>query len=141
MGFFKNLFGSDIEYPVLDDSNPASSQFQSLRQKIENIAEQVQVPIEVVPADGEAYIFAGEPPNAFGVFMVNHDRVGNLKEIAEEKGLSYESLIMLTEDLRKAYIQSRSEQRFTTLTSKGKVTVTPSHKLLSEVRRIIQKDT
>jgi len=140
MGFFSKLFSSEIEYPPLDDKNPAARQVQSLRSSIEAIAEQVQVPIEVVPSEDKAYIFAGNPPKEFGVFWVDHGQVGSLKKLADERGMTPSDLMRLSEHLRKAYINSQSESRFSAETSKGKVTVTPSPSLLKEVQKIIQQD-
>jgi hypothetical protein len=140
MGFFNRLFGSDLEYPLLDEGDPATRQVEALRSEIETIADRVQVPIEVIPSEGEAFIFAGEPPRAFGVFMVDRGHIGNLKELAEHKGLSEDDLLRVTDDLRSAYVHSQKDQRFTAETSKGRVTVTPSPGLLSVVRKIIKED-
>lgn len=140
MGFFDKFFGIGASYPPLDDSNPAARQMESLRRDIEALAEQLQVPIEVVPAEDKAYIFAGKPPKEFGLFWVDHGQVGNLKKLVDEKGLSHSETMKLSEHLREAYIHSQAEQRFSAETSKGKVTVTPSQSLLNEVQKIIQQD-
>ena len=141
MGFWSKLFSSEIEYPPLDMSNPAARQLDSMMSDIEAIADQVQVPIEVIPADEKAFIFAGEPPKEFGVFWVDHGQVSNLKQMADEKGMTQEQMMKLSEHLKQAYIKSQYDQRFSADTPhKGKVTVTPSKSLLKDVESIIKQD-
>jgi len=140
MGFFDRFFGAGASYPPLDDSNPAARQMEALMPDIESIADEVQVPIEVVPAEGAAYVFVGKPPKKFGMFWVEDGRIKHLKQLADEKGIGPERLSILSEHLRQAYIKSKSEPRFYAETAKGKVTVTPSQSLLSEVRKVIQLD-
>ncbi len=137
MGFFNKLFGSDIEHPFLDDSNPAARQLEELRGKLEELAERIQVPMEVVPADGKALIFVGEPPKAFGIFMVDREQVGNLKELAEYSGMSEDELASLTDHLRNAYIQRQQAPRFSTSIAKGQVTVIQSPDLINEVKNLV----
>jgi hypothetical protein len=137
MGFFKSLFGLDIEYPMLDNSNPAARQLEEVRNKLEDLAEQIQAPMEVVPADGRALIFAGEPPKVFGIFMVDREQVGNLKELAENNDMSEEELARLTDHLRNAYLKRQQSPRFSTNIAKGKVTVIQSPDLINEVKNLV----
>lgn len=141
MGFWSKLFSSEMEYPPLDASNPAAGYIDEMKADIESIADQVQDPMEVVPDQGEAYIFVGKPPKKFGVFWVEHGKVGNLKKMADERGLTEEQMMNLSEHLRRAYINSQAEMRYSTDMAKGKMTVTPSSKLLSDVKKIIQMNT
>jgi len=136
MGFLKKLLGDD-DYPFLDDSNPVAGQVETLRQDLESLAERIQVPMEVVPADGRALVFAGEPPKAFGIFMVDRGQVDNLKELAENSGMSELEMIRLTDHLRKAYIDSEGDPRFSTDIANGKVTIMQSPGLINEVKKIV----
>jgi len=136
MGIFKSLFGYK-EYPFLDDNNPAARHLEGLRSKLEGLAEQIGVPMEVVPAEGRALIFAGEPPKAFGIFMVDREQVGNLKELAENSGMSEEELSRLTDHLRSAYLERQQAPRFSTNIANGKVTVMNSPDLINAVKNIV----
>jgi len=140
MGLFDRLLGGSRDYPPLEPDNPAARQVEAMMPNIESIADEVQVPIEVVPTEGAAYVFVGKPPKKFGMFWVEEGRVKHLKQLADEKGIGPERLSMISEQLRQAYIKSKSEPRFSAETSKGKVVVTPSPSLLSDVRKVIQVD-
>ena len=87
MGFFKNVFSGQKEYPELDAASPAARQLEPLRSTLEKLAREVGDPLEVVPCPHGAFVFIGKPPKRFGAAWVREDKVTNLKDLATEKKL------------------------------------------------------
>jgi hypothetical protein len=133
MGFFSKK----VSYPELDSSNPAAEQVQEVEEPLKDLMAQVSDPLEVVPADGQAYVFIGKPPKKFGVATIEEGQVQSFIAAAREKGLDQVTIQKLNEKFRDAYMQNMDAQRYTTSVAGKEVVVTPCPQLAEEVREIL----
>lgn len=133
MGFFSKK----VSYPELDPSNPAADQVQEVKEPLKDLMAQVSDPLEVVPADGQAYVFIGKPPKKFGVATIEEGEVHSFVAAAREKGLDQVTIQKLNEKFRDAYTQNMDAQRYTTSVAGKEVVVTPCAQLAEEVREIL----
>ena len=133
MGFFSKK----LNYPELDANNPAAEQVQEVEEPLKVLMEQVSDPLEVVPADGQAYVFIGKPPKKFGVAKLADGEVQSFVTVAKEKGLDMLTIQKLNEKFRDAYEQNMNAQRFKTSVAGKEVVVTPSSQLAEEVGQIM----
>ncbi len=105
---------------------------------LERLAEKTNDPLEIVPAEDSAYIFVGKPPKKFGILWIEEgDKIVNFKSLADEKGLSPNSLLQLSDDLKKAYIAHQDEPRYVTQVSDREVVVIPSTSLLNNLEGVV----
>lgn len=138
MGILGKFFGAKHDYPPLDSSDPAARQLESVLPPLEDLAEKTNDPLEIVPTDDSAYIFVGKPPKKFGILWIEDgDKIVNFKSLADEKGLSPDSLSQLSEELKKAYIAHQDEPRYVTQISEREVVVIPSTSLLNNVESVV----
>jgi hypothetical protein len=133
MGFFSKK----LNYPELDANNPAAEQVQEVEEPLKDLMEQVSDPLEVVPADGQAYVFIGKPPKKFGVAKLADGQVHSFVTVAKEKGLDMLTIQKLNEKFRDAYEQNMDAQRYKTSVAGKEVVVTPSSQLAEEVGQIM----
>jgi hypothetical protein len=142
MGLFGKMFGGgEPEYPALDPSNPASAKIDSVKDKLAELADQVKDPMEIVPADGAAYIFIGTPPKRFGIAWIEDGKINNFKTLLEQKGASPITLEKLSNRLREAYVKDSPEEKFSITIGDRKLTVVPSEALAEDVKMIIKHVT
>ena len=138
MGILGKFFGAKHDYPPLDSSTPAAKQLESVLSPLEKLAEKTNDPLEIVPTEDSAYIFVGKPPKKFGILWIEEgDKIVNFKSLADEKGLSPNSLIQLSDELKKAYIAHQDEPRYVTKISDREVVVIPSTSLLNNVEGVV----
>ena len=138
MGILGKFFGAKHDYPPLDSSTPAAKQLESVLSPLERLAEKTNDPLEIVPAEDSAYIFVGKPPKKFGILWIEEgDKIVNFKSLVDEKGLSPNSLLQLSDDLKKAYIAHQDEPRYVTQVSDREVVVIPSTSLLNNLEGVV----
>jgi hypothetical protein len=138
MGILGKFFGAKLDYPPLDSSTLAARQLESVLSPLENLAEKTNDPLEIVPAEDSAYIFVGKPPKKFGILWIEEgDKIVNFKTLADEKGLSPNSLLQLSNELKKAYITHQDEPRYVTRISDREVVVIPSTSLLDDLEGVV----
>jgi len=133
MGFFSKK----LNYPELDADNPAAEQVQEVEEPLKDLIAQVSDPLEVVPADGQAYVFIGKPPKKFGVAKLADGQVQSFVAVAKEKGLDTLTIQKLNEKFRDAYEQNMDAQRYKTSVAGKEVVVTPSEQLAEDVSQIM----
>jgi hypothetical protein len=133
MGFFSKK----LNYPELEADNPAAEQVQMVEEPLKDLIAQVSDPLEVVPADGQAYVFIGKPPKKFGVAKLADGEVQSFVAVAKEKGLDMLTIQKLNEKFRDAYEQNMDVQRYKTSVAGKEVVVTPSSQLAEEVSQIM----
>jgi hypothetical protein len=133
MGFFSKK----IDYPELDDANPAADQIQEVAGPLQELMTQVSDPLEVVPSDGQAYVFIGKPPKKFGVAKIEEGQVQSFIAAAKEKGLDQLKIQKLNEKFRDAYVQNLDAPRYKTNVAGKDVVVTPCAELAQEVSQIM----
>jgi hypothetical protein len=138
MGILGKFFGTKLDYPPLDSSTPAAKQLESVLSPLEKLAEKTNDPLEIVPAEETTYIFVGKPPKKFGILWIEEgDKIVNFKSLADEKGLSPNSLLQLSDELKKAYIAHQDEPRYVTQVSDREVVVIPSTSLLHNLEDVV----
>ena len=140
MGILGKFFGAKYDYPPLDSSAPAAKQLESVLSPIEKLAEKTNDPLEIVPAEDTVYIFVGKPPKKFGILWIEEgDKIINFKSLADEKGLSPDSLLQLSDELKNAYIAHQDEPRYITQISDREVVVIPSTSLLNSLKGVVDQ--
>lgn len=140
MGLFdKILGGQKKEYPPLDAGSDAAKRILQVKNELESIAKKVNDPLEIVPGKDKVFVFIGKPPKQFGIFWIQNGRVQNFKSLAEEKQISPMTFQLASEELREAYKNNESEEKFSSAVLNRKITVFPSDSLANEVDRILVK--
>lgn len=133
MGFFSRK----PKYPVLDPNSPVARQIQEVEVPLKALVQQVSDTLEVVPADGNAYVFLGKPPKKFGVAMIEEGVVQSFVTVAKEKGLNPAQIMTLNEKFRDAYEQNMDAERFQTNVAGKDIVVIPCQPLAQEVAQIV----
>ena len=138
MGILGKVFGAKLDYPPLDSSALAAKQLESVLSPLEELAGKTNDQLEIVPAEDTVYIFIGKPPKKFGIVWIEEgDKIINFKSLADEKGLSPNSLLQLSDELKKAYIAHQDEPRYVTQISDREVVVIPSTSLLNNLKGVV----
>lgn len=138
MGLFNKLRGEGPEYPTLDTSSAAAARLQKFSNEIEQLAKQVNDPLEVIPTEDSSYVFIGKPPKKFGIAWISDGKIHNFRTLVRDHGVSEMKLQLISEKLRKAY-ENASAERYSTTIADRKIVITQSDMLESEVQQIIQQ--
>lgn len=133
MGFFSKK----PQYPELGADSPAAEQVQEVEEPLKSLMSQVSDPLEVVPADGQAFVFIGKPPKKFGVATIEQGEVQSFVAAAKEKGLDPLTIQKLNEKFRDAYVNNLDAQRYKTEIDGKEIVVTPCAQLANEVTQIM----
>jgi hypothetical protein len=139
MGLFGKLFGGGKEYPPLEPSTPEGQRFEPYRDVAAGFAAKLHDKLEVIPSKRALYAFIGNPPDAFGIAWFEGTEEHNLKTLMKAKGLTTARVQQLSDELRRAYVRSAAEPRFSVQLGKKKITVTPSQTLEQELVKIIHE--
>ncbi|WP_020677524.1 hypothetical protein [Geopsychrobacter electrodiphilus] len=131
MGFFSKK----VTYPELAADTQAAKQLNAIEGSLKELIGQISDPLEVIPADGHAYVFIGKPPKRFGMAMID-DGVHSLGAAAKENGIDQIQLLKINEKLREAYLQCQDAPRYTTSVAGRDLVITPSPQLAQEVSEI-----
>lgn len=137
MGFLDKLFDKEKNFPELEASSQTAQQIDRFRHALENLANEVKDPLEVIPTDDTAYVFIGKPPKKFGVAWIRDGKINNFKTLVQEHGVPEMKLQLISERLRKAYQKNDTANRFSTSLADQKIIVTESNSLAKELREII----
>jgi hypothetical protein len=133
MGFFSKK----VDYPELGEDSPVAEQINEVEGPLEALMNQVSDPLEVIPADNQAYVFIGKPPKKFGVAVIEGGAVQSFVAAAKEKGLEPVKIQKLNEQFRDAYIQNQDAQRYKASIAGKEIVVTPCAELAREVSQIM----
>ena len=133
MGFFSKK----VDYPELGADNPVAEQLNAVEEPLKTLMSQVSDPLEVIPADNQAYVFIGKPPKKFGVAVIEGGAVQSFVAAAKEKGLEPVKIQKLNEQFRDAYIQNQDAQRYKASIAGKEIVVTPCAELAREVSQIM----
>ena len=133
MGFF----GKKVDYPELGADSPVAEQINEVEGPLKTLMSQVSDPLEVIPADNQAYVFIGKPPKKFGVAVIEGGAVQSFVATAKEKGLEPVKIQKLNEQFRDAYIQNQDAQRYKASVAGKEIVVTPCAELAREVSQIM----
>jgi len=141
MGMLDRLFGSKVEYPALPAGNKAQAILDELRGPLEDLAHRVSDPLEVVPADHEAFVFLGKPPRKFGIAWIHDGTVSGLRELMEENHMSPATAGEMIDRLGTAYTDAGEVPRYSTELAGRKVVVIASDDFEHEVHTIVENAT
>jgi len=133
MGFFSKK----VNYPELGVDSPVAEQINEVKWPLKTLMSQVSDPLEVIPADNQAYVFIGKPPKKFGVAVIEGGAVQSFVAAAKEKGLEPVKIQKLNEQFRDAYIQNQDAQRYKASIAGKEIVVTPCAELAREVTQIM----
>jgi len=131
------LFSKKVDYPELGDDSPVAEQINEVEGALKTLMNQVSDPLEVIPADNQAYVFIGKPPKKFGVAVIEGGAVQSFVAAAKEKGLEPVKIQKLNEQFRDAYIQNQDAQRYKASIAGKEIVVTPCAELAREVSLIM----
>jgi hypothetical protein len=131
------LFSKKVDYPELGDDSPVAEQINEVEGPLKTLMNQVSDPLEVIPADNQAYVFIGKPPKKFGVAVIEGGAVQSFVAAAKEKGLEPVKIQKLNEQFRDAYIQNQDAQRYKASIAGKEIVVTPCTELAREVSQIM----
>lgn len=139
MGLFNKFMGGGKEYPPLDASSIAAQSIASVREQLDDFAQQVSDQLEFVPANDTMYVFIGKPPKKFGIVWIREGKVHNFKSLAAEKNLPATTFQLLSDKLRDAYEKSGESEKYSSTIGGRKVIVSTSGSLSKDVHDIIQE--
>ncbi len=139
MGFLSELFSSKPDLPAIDPKSTAAARVAEVEKELDELAGQVNQPLEVVPSEHAAYVFIGKPPKKFGLAWIHDGKVSGLNTLVEEHGLSALEVEKVLADLREAYERNQGVNRFCATLQERDVVVTPSPDLEREVHEIIDQ--
>ena len=139
MGFFGKKFGQGEQYPELAGDHAAASRLAAIQSNLEELAEKVSDPMEVIPSDDGAYIFIGKPPKKFGVAWIEDGVVKSFKTLMEEHGMTAPEINALSDELREVYVRHHDTEHYHTKIADRDIVVTPSEPMEHEVREILSR--
>ena len=139
MGLLGKIFSSKPDFPAIAPHSTAAMRLATVEKELHELAETVNDPLEVVPAEHTAYVFLGKPPKKFGLAWIHDGKISGLNTLVSEHGLKPGEVEKVVEQLRDAYERNADVSRFSTTVQDRDVVVTPSVKLENEVHEIIKK--
>lgn len=139
MSVFGKLFGRNLDFPPLEESNPAAQQLAAIREPLQKLASEVSDRLEVIPSQGTAYVFVGKPPKKFGLVWIHDGKVSNFKTLIQEKGIEPRTLESLVDKLKTAYKQSGEATRYVSRIGERQLVVTPNAELEKTVHEIMDR--
>jgi len=131
------LFSKKVDYPELGADSPVAEQINEVEESLKTLMSQVSDPLEVIPADDQAFVFIGKPPKKFGVAVIEGGEVQSFVAAAKEKGLDPVKIQKLNEQFRDAYVQNQDAQRYKASIAGKQIVVTPCPDLAREVTQIM----
>jgi len=137
MGFFDKLMGSKPSLPELEANSPVAEQLQAIEEPLQALMDQINDPLEVVPAEGRTYVFVGKPPKRFGVAWIENGEMKNFQILAKEQGIPPVELQKLIARIGDAYARYEDAQRFAAKVAGREIVVTPSSQLKKDVQEIV----
>ncbi len=138
MGIFDRFFGAKKTYSPLEQTNPLAKHLDTIREPLEDLANQANDALEIVPAGDTTYVFIGKPPNQFGIAWMQDGEVFNLKKLADQKKLSASKIAKTSSELSKAYKRSKEDIRYSAKVGPCSCLVTSSETLGKDVDTIIR---
>ena len=138
MGLLGGLFGKKEEqHPPLDASSEAARDLDSVKAQLATLTTQVPDRIEVMPAEGAAYVFIGTPPKKFGIAWIEGGELHNFKTLLAGRGASPITVERLSNQLRELYAETEGTQRFSYMLGERQIVITPSRDLSGKISQLI----
>jgi hypothetical protein len=137
MGLLDKLFGTQPKYPPLPAGSEAISKLDEIKAPLEELAHKVHDRLQVVPAEHEAFVFLGKPPENFGLAWIHDGKVTSLNDIVKEHHLSDVKVGELIFRLGEAYQHASESPRYSAEIGGKQMVVIPSKGLEQEVHQIM----
>ncbi|MCY1304211.1 hypothetical protein D9M70_539570 [compost metagenome] len=137
MGLLDKFFGSKVAYPPLPAGNEALLKLDEVKAPLEELAHKVSDHLQVVPAEHEAFVFLGKPPESFGIAWIHDGKVSSLNDMAKEHHLSQVEVGELIFRLGEAYQHASESPRYSAEFGGKQMVVIPSQGLEQEVHQIM----
>ena len=137
MGFFDKRFAKKPQHPDLAEDSTAAAQIAAVNDNLEELAQNVRDPLEVIPTDGGAYVFIGKPPKKFGVAWIEGGEIKSFNTLMEEHGMSSQDVVKISDKLREIYVKHHDCEHFRAMIANRDVVVTPSKPMENEVREVL----
>lgn len=141
MGILDRMFGHHPAYPPLPAEGPAHDHLEAVRAPLDDLAHRVSDPLEVVAADGEAFVFLGKPPKRFGIAWLHDGKIVGVKEMVAEGHLSQADAGRMISEIGDAYAATDAAPRYLASIGGREVTVIDSDELEHQVHRIVESTT
>lgn len=139
MGLLGKIFSSKPDFPAIAPHSTAAMRLATVEKELRELAETVNDPLEVVPAEHTAYVFLGKPPKKFGLAWIHDGKISGLNTLVEEHGLTSPEVGKVVDQLREAYERNKDVDRYTATVKDVDVVVTPSTEFEKEVHEIIDR--
>ena len=139
MGILGNLFSSKPDYPELDPDSAAARRLAEVEKELDELAGQVNDPLEIVPSEHAAYVYIGKPPKNFGLAWIHGGKISGLNTLVEEHDLTPLEVEKVVDQLREAYERHAEDKRYCATVRDHDVVVTPSRGFEQEVHEIIDE--
>lgn len=139
MGLLGGLFGKkkEEEHPPLDASSEAAKDIETVKEQLASLAAEVPDRIEVMPAEGAAYVFIGNPPKKFGIAWIADGELHNFKTLLAGRGASPITVERLSNQLRELYAETEGKPRFSYMLGERQIVITPSRDLSGKIGQLI----
>lgn len=137
MGLLDRFFGHKVEYPPLPAGSAAIEKIEEIKAPLEALAHKVSDRLQVVPAEHQAFVFLGKPPENFGIAWIHDGKVTSLKDIVNEHHLSHSKVEELIGQLAQAYQHASESPRYSAEIGGKQMVVIPSKGLEQEVHQIM----
>lgn len=141
MGILDRLFGQQPDYPPLPENGRAREHLEAVRTPLDELAHRVNDPLEVVAADGDAFVFLGKPPKRFGIAWLHDGKVVGVKEMVAEGHLTQADAGRMISEIGDAYAANDGAPRYAATIGGRQVTVIDSDDLEHRVQRIVETVT
>mgnify|MGYP006909079633 CR=1 FL=1 len=138
MGMLGKWFGSKKSYPPLAPDSDAQHYLDGISTELKGLAGQIKGPLEVVPADHEAFVFIGKPPKQFGIAWIHDGRVSSFQKLVEEWHLSVAQREKFIHELQEVYEHAEGVRRYSAKIGSRRITVTPSPLLERAVHDVFE---
>jgi hypothetical protein len=137
MGFLDSIRGHKDHHPPLDEASAAARRLDAQRDRVEQFVGKMKDRLELVPGADAIYVFVGKPPAAFGIAWLRDGAEHNLKALMQQRGLTPNTVQLVSERLREAYEAHRQAERFSRTIAGKTVTVTPSEAFADDLHTIV----
>ncbi|MCY1550172.1 hypothetical protein D9M68_864020 [compost metagenome] len=137
MRLLDKFFGSKVMYPPLPPGSEAIGKLDEIKTPLEELAHKVSDHLQVVPAEHEAFVFLGKPPESFGIAWIHDGKVSSLNDMAKEHHLSQVEVGELIFRLGEAYQHASESPRYSAEFGGKQMVVIPSQGLEQEVHQIM----
>lgn len=139
MRLISKLFAGPTRYLRLSEESPAAKVLRGVEVELTALLGSADDVVEVVPAQGKAFVFVGSPPTRFGFAWVTAGLTRRLQDFVSEHRLDPPRERRLVAALAQAYSHGLDTQRYRASLAGHSFLVTPSATLALELDKILHR--